>query len=147
MTDYDFIRQLLKTIAEEKTFCVEVLSLKEKLAQAFPDMDTGDFDNEFYKALFLLKDCGVVEKLAEAHFSHEELNDNELCYSLGFGIWVDEGEYLIPSECYIRLTATGYGFYDNLCKNGFLAKVKKLSLAAAVEFSKAFITKSVELLL
>lgn len=131
MTDYDFIRQLLKTIAEEKTFCVEVLSLKEKLAQAFPDMDTGDFDNEFYKALFLLRDCGAIEEMAG--------------HTLGFK--VDTARNMRYVECVIRLTATGYGFYDNLRKNGFLAKVKKLPLAAAVEFSKAFIAKSVELLL
>ena len=131
MTDYDFIRQLLKTIAEEKTFCVEVLSLNEKLAQAFPDMNAGDFDNEFYKALFLLRDCGAIEEMAG--------------HTLGFK--VDTARTMRYVDCVIRLTATGYGFYDNLCKNGFLAKVKKLSLAAAVEFSKAFIAKSVELLL
>ena len=66
-------------------------------------------------------------------------------HTLGFK--VDTARNMRYVECVIRLTATGYGFYDNLRKNGFLAKVKKLPLAAAVEFSKAFIAKSVELLL
>lgn len=131
MTNYGFIKQLLKAMAEEKAFCVKVLSLNEKLAQAFPDMDADDFNNEFYKNLCLLKDCGAIEEMAG--------------HTLGFR--VDTSGNIRYVECVIRLTATGYGFYDSLCKNGFVAKIKNLSLSAAMEFSKAFIAKSVEFLL
>lgn len=131
MIDYDFIKKLLKVIAESESFCVNVQEISEKLKKRYPNMDTDAFENTFYKVLFLLKDCGVVEEMAGR--------------SLGFK--VDVFGNVQYTDSVVRLTAAGYGFYDNICKNGFFSKVKDVALSVAVEFSKALIAKSAESLL
>ena len=131
MTDYDFIKRLLKMIDENNNFCVDIQLIKEKLARIYPDMDTDKFNNVFFKSLFLLKDCGAIEEMAGRN--------------LGFRI--DVLNNIQYTDCVIRLTSVGYNFYENMCKNGFMSKIKNISLVAAIEFSKAFIAKSVDTLL
>lgn len=115
MIDYVFIERLLQTMTKEKTFCVDVMHLNEELGKSFPDMNVDDFNNKFYESLFLLKDCGIVEEMAG---------------NINIGVGT------------IRLKADGYEFYDNLCKEWFMAYIEKLPLSAAVMYSKAETVKN-----
>ena len=115
MMDYNFIKQLLQTIAEYRLFLIDILDLYEELGDKLSNMAAGKFDSKFYKYIHLLKDCGVIE----------EMSGN---ISIGVGT--------------IRLKADGYEFYYNLCKEWFMAYVEKLPLSAAVMYSKAETVKN-----
>lgn len=109
MMDYKFIKQLLQTIVEYRLFRIDILDLYEELGDKLSNMDAGKFDGNFYKYILLLKDCGIVE---------------EMSGNISIGV----GE--------IRLKADVYEFYDNLCKEWFMAYIEDLPLSAAVMYSK-----------
>mgnify|MGYP006916026188 CR=1 FL=1 len=128
LIDYDFIRKLLREIVESETFYIEVDDLFNNLAKKFAEEDVDHFENIFYKSLFLTRDCGLIEEMAGK--------------DLGFR--VDIAKNVTKKDCIIRLTADGYLFYENLSKNGFMQKIKDLSLYVGVEMCKASAAKLVD---
>ena len=128
MINKKFMQQLMKVLSCKTKLAINLFDINLELKRKYPDMIEEDFDNLFYRIVWVLYDEQVIEPLIGKNL----------------GLKINEEGELICSDCFIRLTSKGYDFADAIQRNGFLEKVGELTLSGVLLCTKAWIEEQVK---
>lgn len=126
--DIKLIKRILNAMTEQTSHYVSVKDISEIVKEDYPELEKDDFNDLFIGHLYLLKDNGVVKEI---------LGDN-----LGTRYTINNG--IIISTCFIRLTSSGYDYLKMLNKNGFLEKVKNLTLTEGQKIGELLLIEGIK---
>lgn len=119
--DIRLLRKILNTIQKKESHYTSVKNILEDVKTDYEEIDIETFKDLFYGHLLLLKDNKVIEEVS---------NTSNL--GLGYNL----NSHLITNPCLIRLTSVGYDFIKVLNKNGFIEKLKNLTLKECLKFTE-----------
>lgn len=124
--DIRLLRRILNAIQEKESHFVSTSEILEDVKQDYEETDKEIFKDLFYGHLLLLKDNKVIEEVS--HTSN---------LGIGYGL----NGNIITSNCFIRLTSAGYDFLKVLNKNGFIDKIKNLTLTEGLKIGEFLIVE------
>ncbi len=124
--DIRLLRRILNTIQEKDSHYTSVKNILEDVKTDYEEIDKETFKDLFYGHLLLLKDNKVIEEVS-----------NTLNLGLGYNI---NGQ-MITNPCFIRLTSSGYDYLKMLNKNGFIDKIKNLTLTEGLKIGEFLIVE------
>ncbi|MBQ8436707.1 MAG: DUF2513 domain-containing protein [Alphaproteobacteria bacterium] len=119
--DYELIKLILQTLAENDSYCVSLDSLAKQIQEKTGEREP--FNDKFVGHFFLAKDVNLIAELGVCFFTGQQYRKP------------------VPANyAKLRITAQGLEFLEALKNDNIIHKIKEFSVGTAIDIGKSLLT-------
>ncbi|MBO5038848.1 MAG: DUF2513 domain-containing protein [Alphaproteobacteria bacterium] len=119
--DYELIKLILQTLAENDSYCVPLDSLAKQIQEKTGESEL--FNDKFVGHFFLARDTKLIEELGVCFFTGQQYH-----------------KPVPANHAKLRITAQGLEFLEALKNDNIIHKIKEFSVGTAMDIGKSLLT-------